>query len=320
MLRRGGTHIREISENRGLLDFLRELFGEEWEAHLRALLAPKRPYIRLNPLKAPPEDTLRRLRDLGFSLSPSGFWDLAWRVERAPCELGNTVEHFRGEYYVQSPSSMLPVLALGPWPGARVLDIAAAPGSKTTQLAQMMEGRGLIVANEPDRDRQGALTNNLDRCGALNVVLTGVDGAVFGRETPESFHLAVVDVPCSAMGTLHKNPQVPLWWNWEKTARLLRVQRRLILSAYDALVPGGRLVYSTCTIVPEENEGVVAWLLERRPGARVLPLELPVPSRPGLIAWRGREWPPELAMTRRIYPLDFPDGEGFYLALVEKGG
>lgn len=307
-----------IPRNAPLLRFLEELFGEDWRDHLEALLAPKKPYIRLNPLKAPPEETLAQLRRLGFLLSPSGFWELAWRVEEAPGELGNTLEHFRGEYYVQSPSSMMPALVLDPWPGARVLDIAAAPGSKATQLAQMMGGRGLVVANEPLRDRQGALTNNLDRCGAVNVVVSGLDGGVFGRLLPGAFHLALVDVPCSAMGTLHKNSQVPLWWNWEKTARLLRVQRRLILSAYDALAPGGRLVYSTCTLVPEENEGVVAWLLERRPGARVLPIELGVASSPGITIWRGREWPRELANARRIYPLHFPDGEGFFLALVEK--
>ena len=305
-------------ENQSLLELFRELFGEGWPEKLEALVRPKRPGLRINTLKISVEGR-RRLEARGLKLTPLPFYEAGFRVDYYPSEMGRLPEHYLGLFYVQDPSSMLPPVVLGPKPGELVLDLAAAPGSKTTQLSAMMESRGLVLANDPDRERLRALSGNLDRMGCLNVAVAGMDGARLARLFPESFDKVLLDAPCTGVGTIHKNPEVERWWSWEKAGRMAALQRRLILAAYDALKPGGRLLYSTCTLTPQENEGVLDWLLRERPEARVLPFEVPgVKLEPGLGAWRGREFDPRVRNSRRVYPWLNPDMEGFFLALVEK--
>jgi len=261
------------------------------------------------------------LLERGFILTALPFYEPGFRVDWHPGEMGRTLEHAAGLIYIQEPSSMIPPVILNPKPNERVLDLAAAPGSKTTQMSAMMGNQGLILANDPDRQRLKALHGALDRLGCLNVATCSVDGARLGKIYPDSFDRVLLDAPCSGLGTLHKNPEVLGWWSWEKVARLVRIQKRLILSAYDSLSPGGRLCYSTCTITPQENEGVVDFLLSERPGARLVDFEVSGLSlSQGLTEWAGRAFHPSLGITRRLYPLDEPDYEGFYFALIEKGG
>ncbi len=308
-----------MPENREILRLLDELFGPLARDHLDALRRPKRPGLRINTLRVSVEEGKALLEERGFRLTPLPFYEPGFRVDWHPGEMGRTPEHAAGLFYIQEPSSMIPPVILCPGPGELVLDLAAAPGSKTTQLSAMMDNQGLVLANDPDRQRLKALHGALDRLGCLNVATCSLDGARIGKLYPESFDRVLLDAPCSGLGTLHKNPEVSDWWSWEKVARLVRVQRRLILSAYDALAPGGRLCYSTCTITPQENEGIIDYLLKERPGARLLDFSLRgVSLSPGLTEWAGKPFHPPLAMTRRLYPLYEPDHEGFYLALIEK--
>lgn len=305
--------------NRELAGLLDDLFGPLAGDHLDALRKPKRPGLRVNNLRASVGECEDMLRQRGFRLTPLPFYEPGFRVDYHPGEMGRTPEHLAGLIYIQEPSSMIPPVILGPRPGERVLDLAAAPGSKTTQLCAMMENQGLVLANDPDRQRLKALHGALDRMGCLNVATCSLDGGRIGKLYPESFDRVLLDAPCSGLGTLHKNPDVLGWWSWEKVARLVRIQKRLILSAYDSLSPGGVLCYSTCTITPQENEGIIDYLLRERPGATPVGFEVKgVSLSPGLTEWSGKTCSPILSLTRRLYPLDGPDHEGFYLALIEK--
>ena len=294
--------------NRQLKEFLKDFFGEEAEDFIEwsFSLSPLRPSIRVNTLKAKVDDVRRRLEEQGFVLSPVEGIPFAFRVEFYPFEIGRTLEHYLGYIYVQEVSSMLPPIILNPQPGERVLDISAAPGSKTTLLSQLMENRGLVVANDVDVGRTSALASNIDRLGCINTVITQYDGAIFGEKYSGYFDRVLIDAPCSAIGTIYKNREVVRWWSWKNVQKLVRVQRRLIESGFKALKPGGRMVYSTCTITPMENEEVVRYLLDRFGNARVLDFTLPFKHKPdsmnlGKLIWYG-------------------DMEPFYIALLEKYG
>ncbi len=292
--------------NKQLKEFLEDFFKDEYQDFVEwsFSLSPLRPSIRVNTLKATVEEVRERLENQGFILSPVEGIPFAFRVEFYPFEIGRTLEHYLGYIYVQEVSSMLPPIILDPKPGERVLDISAAPGSKTTLLSQLMENKGIVVANDVDVARTSALASNIDRLGCINVVVTQYDGAIFGKKYPKYFDRVLIDAPCSAIGTIYKNREVVKWWSWKNVQKLVKIQRRLIESGFKALKPGGRMVYSTCTITPHENEFVVEYLLERFPDAKVIPFDLQFKNKPdskgyGRVIWYG-------------------DMEPFYIALIEK--
>ncbi len=314
------THFQEIRRNRELFGFLSELFTEaDLAAFLEATRRKLPTVIRVNTLKAPEPEVVQRLQHQGFVLEAIPGFPQAYRLREKPYPIGKTLEHFMGYVYVQELASMLPPVVLAPQPHEKVLDLAAAPGSKTTQMAQMMQNTGVILANDVDVQRMKALTNNLDRSGVLNTVLTQVDGYKLGFWLENTFDRVLLDAPCSALGTLHKTYEILNWWSWGKVGRLVRTQKGLILAAYRALRPGGILVYSTCTLVPEENEGVVHFLLQRHPEARLLDIpEIPgFKVRPGLTEWKRNRYGPDMARTLRVYPQDNLT-EGFFIARLQK--
>jgi len=308
-----------LKKNRELSRFLEDFYGEALDDFINAVFAPLRPSIRVNTLKIDREALLMRLTNRGFKLKKCDFYEDGFIVEEAPTEIGNTLEHFMGYYYVQSLSSMIPPLLLDPKPGEVVLDIASAPGSKTTQMAQMMENRGVIVANDVDIERVKALSNNVDRMGAINVVITVEHGYKFGKMYPDYFDKVLVDAPCSALGTLSKNLEVLKWWGMEKIGRLLTAQKSLILSGFDSLRPGGLMVYSTCTITPFENEYIINYLLETRENAEILDFQIPcVKLRDGITTWDRFTFHEEIKKCKRIEPHLNVGFEGFFIALIRK--
>jgi len=274
--------------------------------------------LRVNRMRMDPEVLRERLEAQGFGLEPHPLGSEVFVIREAPFPPGNTLEHYMGAFYLQSLASMIPPIVLDPQPGERVLDLTAAPGSKTTQIAESMRYTGVVVANELDRTRLKALSNNVDRMGAYNVVITELDGTRIGSLMPEAFDRVLLDAPCSALGTLHQNPDVLRWWNMKKVRRLAGLQRKLILSAYDALRPGGILVYATCTLTPHENEAILAWLLQQRPGAELLPLPpLPFELTPGLTRFQGQTYPEAVRHAARLYP-HRNQTEGFFFARLRK--
>jgi 16S rRNA (cytosine1407-C5)-methyltransferase len=218
-----------------------------------------------------------------------------------------------GRVYLQNLSSMVPAIALGPLPGERILDIAAAPGSKTTQMAALMENRGTILANDVDSIRAQRLAYNLRLQGCAIVEVRVGRGEKLGEELPASFDRVLVDAPCSGEGRFVVfEPGTSRSWSAKTVAESMRLQRRLLASGTGALKPGGVLVYSTCTLNLDENERMVQWALE------TLPLEvekLPIVI-PGTYTGMARGLDPRISQALRI----FPDAqkEGFFVCRMRK--
>lgn len=221
--------------------------------------------------------------------------------------------------YVQNPSSMVPPLILDPQPGEKVLDLTAAPGSKTLQLAAQMQGEGELAAVELSRGRFFKMKALLDAYGASGVRTFLQNGERVWRYRPEHFDRILLDAPCSTEGRFHvADPNTFSYWSRRKIKEMSSKQRRLLFSAIHSLAPGGVLVYSTCTFAPEENEGMIDWALERfGDSLHVDPVDLPLPNAmPGLSEWHGRAFHSGVSGAARI----LPDGlfEGFFVCRIVK--
>lgn len=303
---------------------------QKWDEIANTFAEPKPTTFRVNTLKADPRIIQEKLEHQGFRLEK---WGQSLKFGTVPIfsafilrkgtlrELQETEFYQKGEIYIQSLSSMLPPLILNPQAGERVLDLTAAPGSKTTQMACLMKGRGTIVANDNNRIRFFKLKANIELQGAANVELSMRPGELFGRDLPESFDKVLLDAPCSAEGRfLVHEPSSYHYWKIAKIKEMARKQKNLILSAFRTLRPGGVLVYSTCTFAPEENEGVVNWFLEKCKSADVANVEkitLPLPNQmPGLAKWEDQSFDPFLRSALRILPS--PSMEGFFLVRILK--
>lgn len=289
------------------------------ERHLKAFedLPEQLPtVIRFNRLKDGRTAAEEGLRQAGFQLQPLPFYEDAFVVRDEPTPVSKTLEHFLGYFYIQSPASMLPPLLLELDSASKVLDIAAAPGSKTTQMAQLMYNRGILVANEWDDKRIKTLSHNLERIGVVNAALVNMPGERIGNLLPETFDRALVDAPCSALGVIHKAPQAVE--NLTKIHPYAMVQERLFISAVKALQPGGILVYSTCTIAPEENEKLIDRMLKQYP---LELMEIQVPEGldyiPGLTKFGTEILSSELTKTIRLIP-NAINPEAFFIAKMRK--
>ncbi|BCT14804.1 ribosomal RNA small subunit methyltransferase F [Enterobacter cloacae] len=281
---------------------------------IAACQRPLRRSIRVNTLKISVEDFLALVAPYSWQLTPvpwcaEGFW--IERDDEDAVPLGSTAEHLSGLFYIQEASSMLPVAALFAESNApeRVMDVAAAPGSKTTQIAARMGNRGAILANEFSASRVKVLHANISRCGIHNVALTHFDGRVFGAALPEAFDAILLDAPCSGEGVVRKDPDALKNWSVESNIEIAATQRELIESAFHALRPGGTLVYSTCTLNRDENEDVCLWLKAQYPDAvEFLPLNDLFASAQEAITPEGF-----LHVFPQIY-----DCEGFFVARLRK--
>ncbi|MFH1133703.1 MAG: NOL1/NOP2/sun family putative RNA methylase [Nanoarchaeota archaeon] len=273
--------------------------------------------IRVNTLKAGVADIKARLSER-WSLEPVPWCEQGFFMASERRDIGNTIEHALGYIYVQEAASMIPPLALGARPGELVLDMCAAPGSKATQIAQCMENQGCLVANDFTGIRLKSLGINLQRCGVTNAIMTRMFGHQFGR-LPIRFDRILVDAPCSGTGAIRKSWKTLVMWNPGMIRRLAITQKKLILSAYDCLKDGGTLVYSTCSLEPEEDEGVIDALLKERPGAHLEPIDLPLRRSPAIEAFDGKGFSPEVSRCLRLWPQD-NDTEGFFVAKIAKRG
>lgn len=295
--------------------------GDRLSEVIAGYTAPRLVGLRPNPLQADPGQTLVDLRAQGFDLVPlptiPGAFILGAERRRAITE---TAQWRDGAIYLQNPASMLPPLVLGPTAADRVLDLAAAPGSKTLQMAAMMQNQGWISAVESVRDRFFHLRANLLRQGARNVHSYLKDGTGVWRLVGEGFDKVLLDAPCSAEGQFHvEAPASYAYWSEKKILDMSRKQKRLLYSAIRCLKPGGRLVYATCTLAPEENEAVVDAMLKTfgEERLRVDSIDWPgVSSLPGLPRWQGKKFHPDLVKCLRLLPS--PMMEGFFLCRLFK--
>ncbi len=295
------------------------ILGKENKEFLRYCSLPLRKSIRINTLKASVKDVKKRLENKGFSLervpwTTNGFWVSKKTTEEA---LGNTEEHFLGYFYIQEASSMIPPIVLDPKPEDVVLDMSAAPGSKTTQMSEMMKNKGVIIANDSNFNRLKALKFNIEKGGNLNVVITNKDGRKF-HKTNLMFDKILLDAPCSSEGTIRKDWKVLSRWNESLVRSLSKLQKRLILSAFDSLKENGVMVYSTCTLSPEENEEVIDFLLKNREGVILEEIKVEgLKHREGITSWESKEYSSEVKKCARIWPQD-NDSEGFFICRIKK--
>ncbi|MEI7718738.1 MAG: RsmB/NOP family class I SAM-dependent RNA methyltransferase [archaeon] len=282
-------------------------------------------FIRVNTLKVSPDVLKKKLEGYGWVIGqPYPEYPEILVVERAshlvPGALGKTIEHLLGYFYVQEISSMLPIIALKPAADELFLDLCASPGSKTTQAAATMNNQGTIIANEVSLGRIRILNANLEKSGVSNVMVTRKDGVQFckrwSKEVKMQFDKILVDAPCSGEGTLRKSPKTFEMWNLSFIKALSKVQRKLASEALKLLRVGGEMVYSTCTLGPEEDEAVVNYLKQNF-DIEILKVDLPLKMREGVTEWEGEVYDKEIKNCRRLYPQD-NNSDGFFLAKIRK--
>lgn len=272
------------------------------------------------PFKSHPETSDFSKNKKSDSHQETGFPEvMIIESQLLPGELGKSIEHLLGYYYVQEISSMLPMFALLPQPGELFLDLAAAPGSKTTQAAALMENQGTIIANDPNLGRIAVLSANLQKVGASNTIITRHDGVILCNKLKNlgmKFDKILVDAPCSGEGNLRSNPKTFIMWNIKTINKLSRIQKKLASSALEILKSGGEMIYSTCTHAPEENEEVIQYLLDNF-NIQIETISLPLKTRPGLTSWQDSKFSNELKKACRVYPQD-NNTEGFFLCKIKK--
>ncbi len=291
----------------------KNLLKGEYDEFLNYSTSFIRRSIRVNTIKIKVKSLVERLKNEwkleAIPWCKEGFW-----IEGKRLDVGNLPEHLLGYFYVQEAASMIPPLALQPKPGETVLDMCAAPGSKTTQIAAMMDNKGVVIANDISGDRIKALGLNLNRAGISNTIITHTEGRALKKI---SFDRILVDAPCSATGTIRRNLKVLQMYNYTTVKRLSSMQKGLLSTAYSLLKEGGVLVYSTCTMEPEEDEGVIDYLIEKEKGAKVEKIELPVKTSPTIQSFDGKDYTDETKKCLRIWPQD-NNTEGFFVAKIKK--
>ena len=285
-----------------------------YDAFIDGLLAPRAPVVWAHPERIDRDALAERLAADGVRSAPIAWEPSALRLPRID-KPGRLWTHAAGLFYVQEESSLLPVRLLDPRPGERVLDLCAAPGSKTARIALALGNRGTVVANDRSAGRLAATTDTIRRLGLRNVTCTVGDGARFPR-TAGHFDKVLVDAPCSAEGAAHRSA---VWRRDRDRSALVGVQRALLERAIDVCRPGGRVVYSTCTLAPEENEAVVDAVITEAGGARVVPVD-PIEGlalAPAIDRWDGARFSPEVRHAVRVWP-HHGAATGFFAAVIEK--
>jgi len=290
---------------------------DDWDAFAAALGRALPTCVWANPTRITPEALALLLAEDGIESVPQP--NLPRALSLAPgVKTGQRWWYCAGLAHAQESVSQLPALLLDLKPGQRVLDMCAAPGGKTAQIAFGLDNRGTLVANDIAYARIKALQGNLDRLGVVNVTTTCRDAANWPTASGQ-FDRILVDAPCSSEGTLRRNPSLLARLDLANAQRLGPRQRGLLRKAVQRCRPGGRILYSTCTFAPEENELVVADILAEFPGMlRLLPVSVPGwIASPGIRVWEGRELSPELGRCLRFWP-HHNDSGGFFIAVLEK--
>jgi NOL1/NOP2/sun family putative RNA methylase len=291
-----------------LLERYRALFSAE---EVKTLDAAVLPAIRVNTLRAEERELVERLRGKGVELEKIPWTRHGYFVKSSPFSIGATTEYLLGYYFLQDPASMYACEVLEPRERELVLDMAAAPGGKTTYLAQLMNNKGTIVAVELNRERMKSLRSNVSRLGVENVIAirtNALEAGKFGLV----FDKVLLDAPCTGTGTAYKNPEAR-----EKARadveKCTATQRALLEVAVRVLKKGGTLVYCTCSFLPEENEFIVQDTMKKFG----LELEEIRHGVPAFTSCYGRALSPELAKARRFYPATHST-QGFFIAKLKK--
>jgi len=283
--------------------------------------------IRLNSLMANPKDTYRRLKSRGYELKSVPWSPNTYVItNRDKGEISQIDEYREGTFYIQDLSSILATLILDPKPNEKILDVCSAPGSKTTHIADLTKNKATILANDIEVGRTNSLRNVIEQFGATSAKITLSDGREFGRKYPDYFDKVLLDAPCSGEGRIYMRGQKPLrFWGIKKVKTSVMIQRELIESAFRTLKSNGVLVYSTCTLEPEENEGILTTLLNNHKNVEILNIDI-INSNDfkeykrhitsGITHWSGNEYHPSVKRSIRILPSS--EMMGFFVAKILK--
>ena len=275
--------------------------------------------IRTNSLKTKRRELAKNLIARGVNLDPLAEWSkVGLKIYSSSVPIGATPEYLSGQYMLQSASSFLPVLALDPHPGDKILDMCASPGGKTTYIGQLMKNEGLLVANDFKKERIKSLFFNIHRMGIKNSIVTNYDGREFAK-LYNKFDRVLLDAPCSGLGVISKDKSVKMNRTYKEILNNSRLQKELILAAIDSCNAKGKgdgiIVYSTCSISVEENEWVIDYALKHR-YVKCIEAGIEI-GEPGLVKFREKHFHPSIANTRRIYP-HIHNIDGFFIAKLKK--
>jgi len=303
------------------IERMRLIFPPERFSELMHTFTQKKPTtFRINTLKIGILEAEERLKREGFKTEKVSWYPEAFILRNAgKKELMKSELYKEGCIYIQGLSSMLPPLVLNPIPGECILDLASAPGSKTTQMAVLMKNQGKIIAVEKIKDRFFKLLSNLKEQGITNTEAILGDGEKIWFKYKDFFDKVLLDAPCSSEGRFDTtNPKTFLYWKEKKIKEMVHKQKRLLFSAFQAVKVGGLILYSTCTFSPEENEGVINWLLKKFPGKITLKkIKLNLSNFiPGLKKWKDEEFSSLIHNCVRVLPTS--EMEGFFLCLIQK--
>ncbi|GME72081.1 unnamed protein product [Ambrosiozyma monospora] len=317
--------IKDICEYFGYTPFLAEklfnLFSASEAMEFFEANEIHRPVtIRTNTLKTRRRELAQTLVNRGVNLQPIGPWTkVGLQIFDSQVPVGATPEYLAGHYILQAASSFLPVMALGPQENERVLDMAAAPGGKTTYICALMKNTGCVFANDFNKARTKSLIANIHRLGCTNTIVCNYDA----REFPKvigGFDRVLLDAPCSGTGVIAKDQSVKVSRSEKDFIQIPHLQKQLILSAIDSVdansPTGGVIVYSTCSVAVDENESVVDYALRKRPNVKLVETELAI-GKPGFTSYRGKHFDKSLSLTRRYYPHIY-NVDGFFVAKFKK--
>ncbi|KAF4323240.1 hypothetical protein G195_003758 [Phytophthora kernoviae 00238/432] len=306
--------------NRELIDMFLKMFSPaECVEFVEANEQPRPLVIRTNTLKARRRDLAQALIQRGVNLDPLAKWSkVGLKIYDSPVPIGATPEYLAGHYMLQSASSICAVMALAPQLNERVLDMACAPGGKTTYIAQLMKNTGTIIANDLKKQRLKATVANLHRLGVKNTSVSCYDG----RKVPslfKGFDRVLLDAPCTGMGVIARDPSIKTQKGEKDVQRLAHLQKELLLAAIDAVdaksKTGGYILYSTCSVMVDENESVVDYALRKR-CVKLVDTGLDH-GKAGFTRYQQQRFHPSVQLTRRFYP-HVHNMDGFYVAKFKK--
>lgn len=286
----------------------------DYERFLDSLNQPPPAYLRVNWLKISTPELKELLREEGV-YTEEVEWSARVLKHTGGKNPAKTIYHWLGLFYIQDIASELVVEVLQPRPHELVLDLCAAPGGKTTAIAEMTEDTATIIANDIGSKRLRALQSNIIRMGLSSVVVTSHDAIRF-PPVPQPPHRILVDVPCSAEGQARESSRLKRGAEPGYIFSISGTQKGILRRACQLAAPGTIIVYSTCTFAPEENEFVVAYVLERE-AVELVPIEAWFPCSRGITQWNGKKLPPEVEGCIRIYPHQLDSG-GMFIACLKK--
>lgn len=293
-------------------------------AFFEANESPRPVVLRTNTLRTNRRTLAQALINRGVVLEPVGKWSkVGLQVFESAVPLGATPEYLAGHYILQAASSFLPVMALAPQPGERILDMAAAPGGKTTYISALMRNTGCVFANDANRQRAKGLIGNIHRLGCKNTIVSNLDAKDAFPRILGGFDRVLLDAPCSGTGVIGKDPSVKTSKTERDFLALPHMQKQLLLAAIDstdhASKTGGYIVYSTCSVTVEENEGVVQYALRKRPNVRIVDTGLGSFGSEGFKKYMNKRFDEKMNLTRRYFP-HRENVDGFFVCKLKKTG